>query len=145
MRVSWDRAKAGESHLVLAEQLAEVDAWVGIFASLGSVVVLVENVDLVDVLWAPFDGVDVVVTEDACSFPHSSDKCRAHHGFSIVVLTSVFPAVYLRDCHHVGDVKASLRTLGCNARDVQALSTKMLVEGLSKEDVSEVLVDSLDD
>jgi hypothetical protein len=145
VRISGDGAKAWESHFVLTEELAEVCVWVGILASLRSVAAVgfVENVDLVEIFWTPFNGVDVIVPEDTGSFPHSSDKGGAHHGFSIVILTGVFPAVLLSNSHDVGDVKASLCSFGCDTRDIQALCTKMLVESLGKEDVGKIVVNSL--
>ena len=107
-----------------------MDIWVGIFASLWSVVSpsLVEDVHLINIHRSLLNSVDLHVSEESSSFPHGGNEAGANHRFSIVVLSRVLPPILLNDYQSVTKVHASFIRLERNLGNVEALGFKMEIE-----------------
>ena len=143
VRIRLIRRESRELHSVLSQELAELDAWIGILASLRSVPILVKDVVLINVHWSLLNHIEIHVSEDTGCFPHASNKAGADQGVSIVVFPSVLPAVLLSNHENIGEVHASLVGLNCNLGNVKTLRSQMEVQGLSQKDVGGVFVNFL--
>jgi len=147
VRVDWNGAESWEIKSVLADKLTMGTIGISVFTSLrsGFTIGFIEDVVLVNIFWALLDSIEWLVIKESTSLPHGSNEGRANHGFSIMIFSSVLPAIFLNHSHDAGHIHAFFGGFGGNTADAEATCAKLLVQGLSEEGVSEIFVEFLDD
>jgi len=104
MAVGLNGRNSGEFKSIFSHNLTERIFGVKFFARLGDIGVGVNERGLIDVSGSEFGGVDFQISEQATSFPHSSDESRADPGVTIIVP----PAVLFNDRVELMDLLAKL-------------------------------------
>ena len=133
-----------ELHPVLTEELAPRLVRISLLASLWALVVLVEKVHLVNILWAPLNGIDLKAIEQPCRLPDRCDIGRTDIRLPIMVESLIVPSIELSGGHGLADVLALSNSLHHDLRNVLALHSEFEVQGLCEEGVGQVFVESLD-
>lgn len=130
--VVWrDLVVLGKEGLVLAQDLAVRQVWVGLGARLWQGSRSVVEIEDVDISCSELSCVDLKITEEAACLIESGDEDRANHAERAGESFAVVPPAILLD--HSGDLvdgHVALVSLLNDALNVEARSSKPMVEGL---------------
>lgn len=137
MRVGLHSIVTGQCHAVLTEELAELVTRVSHRARFWQFKVLVVELKAVDIARHELGTLHVEVTEETSSFVHRRNVGTAYVGLAIPGLnSSVLPAIHLDHGHDIFDAHVLTSGYLGDLGNVLALSSKSLVQRLSKENVS---------
>ena len=142
MVVGADCAVAGEGHLVLTHDLAVWELRVGVNALLRTLVLRVEEVQLVDIFRRELCTLNVKIVKEAGGLVEGCYVGTADICLTVTRLnTGVLPSIFLFQGHDVVNAHVLLSCKCGNFRNALSFNTQSLVESLSEHDIGFFRVD----